>query len=113
MEVIEKIKDYIFVRSNSEFIKIELNDIIYIQAEGDYVDIYTGEKDKGYTVHCTLKNMEEKLPVSRFYRLSRSCMVALNHIEKIKDNRAYIGKIYLLIGEQYKKELLNKLNLVS
>ena len=112
MEINEKNKDYIFVHSNSEFIKIQLSDIIYIQAEGDYVDIYTTEKDKGYTVHCTLKNMEEKLPESRFYRLSRSCLVALDHIDKIKDNKAYIKKIYLLIGEQYKKELLERLNLV-
>ena len=109
----EEIKDYIFVRSNSEFIKIQLDDIIYIQAEGDYVDIYTNEKGKGYTVHCTLKNMEEKLPASKFYRLHRSCLVSFDHIDRIKDNKAYIGKIYLLIGEQYKKELLEKLNLVS
>lgn len=112
METNEKLIDYIFVRCNPEFVKIRLNDIMYIQAEGDYVDIYSGKKDKVYTVHCTLKNMEEKLPPSKFYRLHRSCLVSLDRIDKVKDNKAYIGKIYLLIGEQYKKGLLEKLNLV-
>lgn len=108
----EKDKDYIFVRANSILTKIQLSDIIYIQALGDYVNIYTGEKDKRYTIHCTLKSMEEKLPAAKFYRLHRSYLVALDHIDTVEDNTAYVGKNYLPIGEQFKKELLKKLNLV-
>jgi DNA-binding LytR/AlgR family response regulator len=110
VDINQKDKDYIFVRSNSILAKIKLSDIIYIQALGDYVNIITPTKRN--TVHCTLKSMEEKLPVNKFYRLHRSYLVATDHIDSVEDNTAYIGKNTLPIGEQYKKELLKKLNLV-
>ena len=112
LEINERCKDYIFVRSNSILTKIQLNDILYIHALGDYVNIYTKEKNKRFTVHCTLKTMEENLPANKFYRFHRSYLVALDYIETVKDNTIYIGKQYLPIGEQFKKELLKKLNLI-
>ncbi|MES2763581.1 MAG: LytTR family DNA-binding domain-containing protein [Bacteroidota bacterium] len=110
VEVSEKDKDYIFVRSNSVLTKIKINDITYIQALGDYVNIYTN--DNRYTVHITLKGMEEKLSGEKFYRLHRSFLIALNHIDKVEEGTAFIGKHPVPIGEQYKKELLKKINLI-
>lgn len=110
IEFSEKDQDYIFVRSNSVLAKIKLNDIQYVQAYGDYVKIFTTEKQN--LVHCTLKSIEEKLASGKFYRLHRSYIIAINHIEKIEENEAYIGKTAIPIGEQYKKELLAKLNLL-
>jgi len=104
VEINAKEKDFIFVRSNSLLTKIKISDIIYIQALGDYVNIFTN--DKRLTVHITLKGMEEKLPPDKFYRLHRSYLTSLNHIDNIEEGTAYIGKHPLPIGEQYKKELL-------
>ncbi|MGZ3942238.1 MAG: LytR/AlgR family response regulator transcription factor [Bacteroidia bacterium] len=109
-EVTGKEKDYIFVRSNSLLTKVKIKDIIYVQALGDYVNIFTPEKR--LTVHITLKGMEEKLPQDKFYRLHRSYLTALHHIDNIEEGTAYIGKHPLPIGEQYKKELLRKINLI-
>ncbi|MBC7695358.1 MAG: response regulator transcription factor [Burkholderiales bacterium] len=106
----ERDQGYIFVRSNSVLAKIKLNDIQYVQAYGDYVKIFTKEKQN--LVHCTLKSIEEKLSSGKFYRLHRSYIIAIDHIEKIEENDAYIGKYAIPIGEQYKKELLAKLNLL-
>jgi DNA-binding LytR/AlgR family response regulator len=106
----EKEKDYIFVRSNSLLTKVRIQDIIYVQALGDYVNIFT--KEKRLTVHITLKGMEEKLPRDKFYRLHRSYLTALNHIDNIEEGTAYIGKHPLPIGEQFKKELLRRINLI-
>jgi len=102
--------DYIFVRSNSVLTKIYLRDIVYIQALGDYVNIFTPEKR--YAVHITLRKMEEKLMANKFYRLHRSYLVAVDHIDTVEDNTAFVGKHRLPIGEQYKKQLLSRLNLV-
>lgn len=103
-------KNYIFIRSNSILTKIKIKDIVYIQALGDYVNIFTS--DKRHTVHITLKSMEEKLPRNLFYRLHRSYLVALDHIDNIEENTAYVGQHPLPIGEQFKKELLKKLHLI-
>jgi DNA-binding LytR/AlgR family response regulator len=102
--------DYIFVRSNSALTKIGLNDILYIQALGDYVKIFTANKHN--LVHSTLKSMEEKLDPTKFFRLHRSYLVSINHIEKIEENEVRIGQHSIPIGEQYKKELLKRLNLL-
>ncbi len=109
IEVNEK-EHYIFVRANSVLTKIQLKDILYIQALGDYVTIYTPEKR--YTIHITLRAMEEKLRSARFYRLHRSYLVGLDHINNIEDNTVFLGKNHIPIGEQFKKELLKRLNLV-
>jgi two-component system, LytTR family, response regulator len=110
VETNEKDKEYIFVRSNSVLTKIKISDIIYIQALGDYVNIFT--KEKRYTVHITLKGIEEKLGPGHFYRLHRSYLVSLDHVDGIEEGTAYVGKFPLPIGEQFKKELLKKLNLI-
>jgi two-component system LytT family response regulator len=107
---VKKDKEYIFARSNNILAKIRIDDIKYIQALGDYVNIFTD--DKRYTVHITLKGIEEKLPQDKFYRLHRSYITSLNHIDNIEESTAYIGKHPLPIGEQFKKELLKKLNLI-
>jgi two-component system, LytTR family, response regulator len=109
-ETTQKEKDFIFVRSNSLLTKVKINDIIYAQALGDYVNIFTNEKR--LTVHITLKGLEEKLPQDKFYRLHRSYLTSLHHIDNIEEGTAYIGKHPLPIGEQYKKELLRKINLI-
>ena len=110
VELNEKDKDYIFVRSNSVLSKVKMNDILYIQALGDYVNIFTSENR--YTVHISLKSFEEKMSGDKFYRLHRSYLIAVDHIDNIEENTAYIGKHPIPIGEQFKKELLNKLNLL-
>lgn len=110
LETSEGEKDYIFVRSDSVLTKIKIKEITYIQAMGDYVNIFAGEKR--HTVHITLKGIEEKLPNNLFYRLHRSYLIAINHIDNVEENTAYIGKHPIPIGEQYKKELLKRINLI-
>jgi DNA-binding LytR/AlgR family response regulator len=103
-------KDYIFVRSNSVLTKIKVCDILYMQALGDYVNIYTHEKR--YTAHITLKGIEGKLPADKFYRLHRSYLVALDYVDGVEEGTAFIGNHPISIGKQFKKQLLSKLNLI-
>jgi len=107
LEFDEKEKDYIFVRSNSVLNRIKLKDILYVQALGDYVNIYTS--GKRFMVHSTLRSMEERLPSNKFFRLHRSYLISLDHIDIIEEGTAYVEKHAIPIGEQYKKELLKKL----
>jgi DNA-binding LytR/AlgR family response regulator len=108
--VAKSMKDYIFVRSKSVFTKIRISEISYIQACGDYVNIFVG--DKRYTIHLTLRAIEEKLPPGMFYRLHRSYLVSLDHIDHVEENTAYVGKHPIAISVQFKKELLNRLNVI-
>lgn len=111
LEINVKEKEYIFVRSNSVLSKIQTKNIVYIQALGDYINIFTND-NKRHTVHITLRGIEEKLPPDKFYRLHRSYLIALDHIDGVEEGTAYIGKLPIPIGDQFKKELLKKLNLI-
>jgi len=103
-------KDYIFIRSNSVLTKIVIAEIDYVQALGDYINIYSN--DKRHTVHMTLKGMEDKLPAEKFYRVHRSYLINLDKIDSIEKETAYIGKHPIPIGEQNKQTLLKRLNLI-
>lgn len=103
-------REYIFARSGGVLTKIKIDDIKYVQALGDYVTIHTNTNH--YTIHSTLKGMEGKLPANKFYRLHRSYLVAVDQIESVEENTAFVGKEHLPIGEQFKKGLLQKLNLI-
>ena len=110
IEMAEKDMEYIFVRNKSVLTKIKINDITYIQALGDYVNIFT--VDKRYIVHITLSGIEQKLPADKFYRSHRSYIIALNHIDDIEEGTAYINKQPIPIGEQFKQPLLKKINFI-
>jgi two-component system, LytTR family, response regulator len=103
-------KDYIFIRSNSILTKVKANGIIYVHDSGGRVHIQTA--DKRHVVNTTLSSVQEKLPGNRFYKLHNSYIVALDRIDTVENNTAFVGKHNLPIGKQFKNELMKKLNLV-
>ncbi|NLE05721.1 MAG: LytTR family transcriptional regulator, partial [Crenarchaeota archaeon] len=64
---------------------IPLQDILYLQAEGDYVAIITGEGK--CLKEQTMKYFEENLPKDRFIRIHRSYIVAVNAITRIEKDK--------------------------
>jgi len=109
-EINTKTDEFFFVRNEGAWTKIIFDEILFIQALGDYVTINTaGPK---YTVHITMKGLEEKLSAAKFQRVHRSYIVALSKIAMVTDNMVYIGNKPLPVADSYKEQLMNKLNLV-
>jgi len=102
--------DFIFVREKNLLQKIEIDKINYIQALGDYLIIFT--TDGKHTVHLTLKSFLEKFNGANFMRIHRSFIIALNKIERVEEGTAYIGKHPIPIGDNYRQELLKRINLI-
>lgn len=102
--------DCIFIRENKILQRLQLADILYIQAMGDYVSIYT--KDRKITIHQNLKALENKLPVSKFIRVHRSYMVALDKIEAIEESTVYISTNPIPVGEAYKSKMMKLLSII-
>jgi two-component system LytT family response regulator len=103
-------KEFVFVRHKGVLTKIEMEDIIYIQALGDYVTIHTATSK--YTVHLSLLSLEEKLPENKFFRIHRSYIVALNKVDSVEGTTASVKKNQIPIGDVYHASLLKKLNLL-
>lgn len=100
--------EYVFIKSNGVLVKINLKDILWIEALGDYLTINTG--DKKYTIHSTMRTMESKLPSNKFIRVHRSFIIAIDNISSIEDNVVVIGKKLIPVGAVYKDNLKKRLN---
>lgn len=109
---IELEKNEIFVKSNNKLIKINKEDINYIEALKDYVLLFTVQKK--YIIHTTMKDIEAKLGPSMFIRIHRSYIVNIKKIESIEFSNLRLENKELLlpIGGSYKDILMNKLCLV-
>jgi DNA-binding LytR/AlgR family response regulator len=75
---------YTFVKTESRIIKINMRDILRIEALADYVMIVSS-KDK-YIIHSTMKGIENKLPANDFMRVHRSHIIRFDKIESIDEN---------------------------
>lgn len=102
-------QDTIFIKANNQVLSIRLSDIVYIEAFGDYVNIFT-IKDTRYVVHSTMKGIESKLPLNQFVRVHRSHIVRIDKIDSIEDTVLVLGKKLITIGDSYRADLMNRLN---
>lgn len=99
--------DYIMLKSDKKIYKIDLDDILYIQAYGDYVKVVSTQKT--VLTHRTMKNMEENLQNEHFIRIHKSYIIAIKHIKVIEGNQVKINDEFLPIGISFKENLLKSL----
>jgi DNA-binding LytR/AlgR family response regulator len=90
----------LFVKSEYSLIRVNLDDILYIEGVKDYVKIYAGERS--ILSLLSLKALDEKLPAHRFMRVHRSYIVALDKITVITNNHIVFEKMSIPVGSQYK-----------
>jgi DNA-binding LytR/AlgR family response regulator len=94
--------DFIFVKSSKKTYKVNLSDILYIEALGDYVKIHT--TDKMIVSYQSLKNIETLLPPKQFPRIHKSFIIALSRIDLIEGNQVKIRDRMLPVGTNFKNE---------
>lgn len=102
--------DDFYVNINKRLIKIDIQSIYLVEAKGDY--IYLKTDNKNYTVHSTLKKIEEKLPDHMFLKIHRSYIININKIIDIEDNSVLIEKDIVPVSRSNRPELMKRLNLL-
>jgi two-component system response regulator LytT len=100
----------LYVNIDRRLIKIDIPSIYLIEAKGDYIHIKT--EDKNYTVHSTLKKIEDKLPDSIFLKVHRSFIINFNKIIDIEDNSVLIKRDVIPVSRSNRPELMKRLNLL-
>lgn len=105
----EMTEDYMFVKADKKLIKVNFDDVIYIEGLKDYVIIRMNE-GRVITLQ-TMKSLEAKLPQDRFMRIHRSYIVGLNKIQAVIGNMVEITEKnqskHLPIGKNYREQLQN------
>lgn len=101
---------HMFVKADSKMVRINYEDIWYVEAFADYVKIYTSE-DKRVVTLQTMKNMEQSLPADKFARVHRSYIVAINKVEAIGAHEIKIGNKHIPLGKNYKDAFSKRMHI--
>ncbi|MDO5969416.1 LytTR family DNA-binding domain-containing protein [Flavivirga aquimarina] len=105
----QTLDDFIFVKSEYENIKINIDTIKYIQGLKDYIKIYSTTTNKAILTLSSFKDIMDKLPASQFIRIHRSYIVNVGFIEALQKTNVVIDNIRIPIGETYKEEVMKRL----
>jgi len=100
--------DFIFVKADYRLVRINLQDILYVEGLKDYVKIYLSEKP--VVTQMSMKSLEEKLPSPEFIRVHRSYIVSFSKVESIQKNMLTIGKKEIPVSEPYREKLFSIIN---
>lgn len=100
---------FLFVKDGYKQIKICVEDILFVQGEGNYLNIVT--HNEKVMARLTFQDLLEKLPRNLFFRVHNSYVINIGHLQKIEDNHVFIQNVKIPIGIKYKERLFCFLNL--
>jgi DNA-binding LytR/AlgR family response regulator len=98
---------YIFVKVETKMVRVELNDILFIEGLKNYVSIYTSTQ-RIVTLQV-MKQLEEILPPNRFVRVHKSFIIALDKINSIERQEIHIKDRIIPIGITYQEHFFKLL----
>ncbi|MEX0275345.1 MAG: LytR/AlgR family response regulator transcription factor [Flavobacteriaceae bacterium] len=98
----------LFVYADKTFYNIQVQDILFLKAEADYINIVTPERN--YLILDSLRNWNEKLRSFNFLQTHRSYIVHLDKVSKVHGNMIYLGdELRIPIGKTHKEQLLQSI----
>ncbi len=95
--------NYMFVKSDYKQLKINFDDIIYIEGLKAYVKIHLTTQSTPILTLLSLKKLTEQLPSDRFMRVHRSFIVALDKVKEVERHQIVFGKQRITIAEQHRE----------
>ena len=109
-KLIAEKEDHIYIKSGGKLIRVQYQNILFIEALADYVIFHTNQSK--HIVHHTMKGIQKKLPESIFSRIHRGYIINREQISKIEDLHVFINTLPIPIGASYKDHLISKLNML-
>jgi two-component system, LytTR family, response regulator len=97
------VKDYIFLKTGYEQVKVFYEEILYMEAAGNYVTFVLA--DKKLLSRMTINELSEQLPTDKFIRVHRSYIVAKDRIDKIERHQVTIKGNEVPVGASYMPQL--------
>lgn len=102
--------DALYVKVNSVLKRVDMAEILYIEAMADYLTIYTATQK--FVLKSTMKNIMSKLPIKGFIRVHNSFIININKVTSIEEANVLIGKKVIPISRNKRKGLMTSLNLL-
>lgn len=98
---------FLFVKVNGKLIRIDFNEVFYIEALSTYSVVVTATQK--YIVYATLKSIGERLPFAHFQRVHRSYIVNTKRIEAVEDHMLRMGPYEVPVGKSYQEDFYRRL----
>ncbi len=95
-------KEKIIFKEGHNVVSINANEVVYLEAYGDYTKIVT--EKKSHLTLVSLSNLFDSLPSGKFVRIHRSYIIALDKIKSINTKKADMGNNILPVGKTYARE---------
>jgi DNA-binding LytR/AlgR family response regulator len=105
-----------YVKEAGKMIKIEFNDILYVEGLKDYVKIILSTTERPIVTHITMKKMEETLPAKSFTRVHKSYIIAIDRIMAVDGGNSLVelkNKTAIPLGQNYKEALMSKVKPIN
>lgn len=102
--------NHIFIKSDGKLIRLNNDDILFIESMGDYVKFVT--RDKKYVTYNSIKNLEEKVNKEYFMKVHRSYIINLLKIDDIRENDLFINGIEIPISKNLRADVLKRLTIL-
>lgn len=100
-------EDHLFVKSNGKLERVQLREILFVEAMQNYVVIHRpGGK---LMVYLTLSGLERQLPVDRFMRVHKSFLVSLAHVQTIEGHTLHIGQHHIPVSRALREEVTRRI----
>lgn len=99
--------DVFFVKDGNSLVRIDLDNLFYVEADGNYLTFF--EKNKKTTVRHTLTDLLHKLPSNAFTKVNKSCIIAIKKVDKVENQYVVVNGMRLLLVRSYRDILLKLL----
>lgn len=96
---------FVYVKSEYKLLRVDFDDIVYVEGVKDYVKIYFADKRKPIMSLMNMKKIEDYLPHDQFMRVHRSFIVNMAKVEMIDRGRMVIGDTFIPVSESYKEQV--------
>lgn len=96
---------YFFVKYNGRIERVLYDDLLYVEAALNYVNLYT--RNGKMIVYLTIKGITEDLPADTFIKVHKSFVVNLHKINSIEGNILHIGDAEIPISQNHQEEVMN------
>lgn len=103
-------KSHIYIKSDGKLIRLENDDILYIESMGDYVKFITNEKK--IITHNTMKNLTSKINPAVFCKVHRSYIINMNKISDVRENMLYIKGQMIPISKANRSMVMSRLKII-
>ena len=96
---------FVYVKSEYKLVKINFDDILYIEGVKDYIKIYFRDRRKPVMSLMNMKKLEDYLPKLQFMRVHRSFIVNMSVADMIDRGRIVAGDTFIPVSESYKEQV--------